>query len=222
MSDCNCGTPAKIDPWQCEHYHVWRGPFRLSSVGRILREVWPVKPSWDQVDPSVIENARERGQEVDALFSDWINGTLTQIPAGTREDAVARFSALRKWWIDRDMPAAKAQVLLADDELCGVADVVTGGIYDVKNTAQIESTYSLQLGGYADLYEKQHGTLPSSVGVIHVTQPKDKPVSVRLLEFEVMTAVSEWRLLRQMWNLVTRKSPKRRDDANRCEQVARS
>lgn len=210
MSDCTCGTPDRLEPWQCEHFHVWRGSFRLTSVGRVLREAWPIKPSWDAVDPAVIENARERGEEVDRLFSAWLNGQLTSIPAGTREDSKERMRALCDWWQDSGMLEARAQVLLANQEYCGIVDLISGGgIYDVKNTAAIETTYILQLGGYADLYEEMHGCLPSKLGVIHVTQPKDRPVSVRLLEFDVATAVSQWRLLKEFWTMVQRIAGKR-------------
>ncbi len=183
-------------------YH--RGLVRLESVTSVIRSTWPIKPSWDQVDPAVIENARERGVEVDSLFSAWLNGTLDRIPAGMREDARDRFLALTEWW---SHGAAKAQVILADDEIAGQADIVLPtAIYDLKNTAQIESTYSLQLGAYADLYEKEHGRLPDALGVIHVTHPKGKPVSIKVIHFDVAIAVSEWRLLRQFWTLVKRKT----------------
>ncbi len=183
-------------------YH--RGLVRLESVTRVIRETWPIKPSWDQVDPAVIENARDRGIVVDELFSAWLNGTLDRIPAGTREDARDRFLALTEWW---SHGTAKAQVILADDEIAGQADIVLPtAIYDLKNTAQIESTYSLQLGAYADLYEKEHGRLPDALGVIHVTHPKGKSVSIKVIHFDVAIAVSEWRLLRQFWTLVKRKT----------------
>jgi hypothetical protein len=202
---------AVLDPvtFDADTHTYRRGLQVLTSVTKVVRETWPVKPSWDGVDQAVIDNARDRGVEVDALFSGWINGTLRSIPAGTREDAKERFQALRAWWAGSQFTGlpCSAQVILADDEIAGQSDVIPGGwILDLKNTAAIESTYSMQLGGYADLYEKQHGRLPSGLGVIHVTQAKDKPVSVKLVQFEVMTAVSEWRLLRQFWGLVQRKS----------------
>jgi len=194
----------RFDPDQHRYY---RGLQELVSVTKVIRETWPVKPSWDGVDQAVIDNARERGVEVDQLFTGWINGTLRSIPAGTREDAVERFLELRKWWLATHGDAqVSAQVILADDEIAGQVDVLGGFIYDLKNTAQIETTYSMQLGAYADLHEKQFGKLPSGLGVIHVTQAKDKPVKVRLVEFDVMIAVNEWRLLRQFWQMVRRKT----------------
>lgn len=198
-----------IEPvtFDAETHTYRRGLQTLASVSSVIRETWPVKPSWDQVDPAVIANARDRGIEVDTLFSAWINGTLSEIPVGTREDAKDRFLALMEWW---PRHPATAQVLLADDEIAGQSDLIySGHIRDLKNTAAIESTYSLQLGGYAALYEAQHGRLPESLGVIHVTQPKGKPVQIREVLFDVSVAVSEWRLLREMWRLVRRKSKPR-------------
>jgi hypothetical protein len=184
-----------------------RGLQTLTSITQVIRTCWPVRPSWDTVDPAVIENARERGIETDELFSGWINGTLTKIPAGTREDAVERFMAVRSWWLQKFGDShARAQVILADDELAGCCDVLmqAGSIWDLKNTAAIETSYPIQLGGYADLHEKEYGRLPHSVGVIHVTKPKDRPVSVRLIEFDVAKSVSEWRLLRSFWTMTQR------------------
>ncbi len=185
-------------------HQYFRGLQELASVSKVIRSTWPIKPSWDQVSPEVLENARERGVETDALFSAWVSGGSASMPEnGWREDARDRFVALTRWW---NRGVAQAQVILADDEIAGQANVVLPqAIYDLKNTAQIESTYSLQLGAYADLYEKEHGRLPDALGVIHVTHPKGKPVSIKLVEFDVMIAVSEWRIVRQMWTLVKRK-----------------
>lgn len=201
----------RFDPVEHRYY---RGLQELHSVTKVIREAWPIKPSWDGVDPAVIDNARDRGVEVDTLFSGWLNGTLKAIPAGTREDAKERFLALVSWWSGLTVTSKPgAQLLLCDDEIAGTCDVNVniGGlphVWDLKNTAQIESTYSMQLGAYAELYEKKYGALPS-VGVIHVTQPKDKPVSVKLVKFDATVAVSEWRLLRQFWGLVRRKAGKK-------------
>lgn len=200
--------PVTFDPVKHQYF---RGLQELVSVSKVIRETWPVKPSWDGVDPAVIENARDRGVEVDTLFSSWINGTLRSIPAGTREDAKERFQALMAWW-GNSRPPTTAQVILADEEIAGTCDLAgnvgaMAGAYilDLKNTAAVEKTYSFQLGAYAELYQKQYGALPN-VGVIHVTQAKGKPVSVKLLDFDSSVCVSEWRLLREFWNLVRRKT----------------
>lgn len=124
---CVCqtiGAPAEVR--LCEEHHVYlRGDRKLKSVSRVIREVWPVKPSWDGVDMAVVENARDRGVECDFLFSGWINGTLREIPPNIRIDAVDRFKALCAWWSGRARPA-KAQEIIADDELAGMADFLPG------------------------------------------------------------------------------------------------
>lgn len=207
--NCTCQTVgAPLVVRFCEEHHsYWRGDKRLASVSSVIREVWPVKPSWDGVDEAVIANARERGVECDQLFSGWINGTLKEIPVGTREDARERFDALRNWWKARP---AMAQEIVADDEIAGTVDlIIVGGgaeIWDIKNTAQIESTYSFQIAAYCDLYERMYGDRPKKGGVIHVTKPKDKPVKVKAVPFNLETALSEWRLMREFYSMVRRKT----------------
>jgi hypothetical protein len=201
----------RFDP--VEHRY-FRGLQELASVTKVIRETWPIKPSWDGVDMAVVENARDRGIEVDLLFCSWLSGTLTAIPLGTRTDALDRFAALRTWWNKFKVTSVpNTQLILADDEIAGTCDLAVNvnglpWIFDLKNTSQLETTHSIQLGAYGELYRAQYGVLPAGLGVIHVTQPKDKPASVKVFEYEVGTALSDWQLVRQMWNLVRRKGKK--------------
>ena len=55
---------------------------RLTSVGKIIRSCWP--PPERPIPPDVIENARDRGEQVDRLFAAYVLGKLNTIPAGTR------------------------------------------------------------------------------------------------------------------------------------------
>jgi hypothetical protein len=203
--------PSAVILHPCCHTYM-RGDTRLTSVSSVIRSVWPIRPSWDGVDEAVIENARDRGIVVDELFSRYIAGTLDKIPAGTRLDARDRFYALKNWWDHSAYVSASSQVLLADDTIAGTADLVIDGpleIWDVKNTASIESSYSLQVAAYCDLYEAQTGVMPTRGGVIHVTQPKAKAATVRIVEYDLSVAVSEWRLLREFWAMTQRKAKHR-------------
>ena len=210
---CTCGSIG-ADPnavRQCsEHFRIFRGDKRLASVGSVIRDTWPIKKNFEDADPAVLENARDRGVVCDELFSAWLNGTLTRIPAGTRTDAVERFEALRKWWESNGFANTAAQVLLADGEIAGIADLVSVTEYpliiDIKNVSAIDQTYYLQLGGYADLYQEYFGRDVHSLGVLHVTQSRDKPVSVKYVDVPVEPALKDWRTLREMWQVVRRRT----------------
>jgi hypothetical protein len=136
------------------------------------------------------------------------------IPPGTRIDAGDRFLALMKWWSEwgTEMFAVQPQLMLSDGEIAGTADVLMhkkdGGpiVADLKNVSQLDPTYNLQLGAYADLYEAQFGVSPAGAGLIHVTQAKDKPVSVKYVEIDLPQARSDWKALRGLWNVVRRVS----------------
>ncbi len=195
--------------FECCHRYK-RGDKYLTSVSKVIREVWPDKPSWEGVDMAVVENARERGVECDDLFSRWINGTLDNMN-GYRQDAVDRFTALTAFWSNEPKPPARAQIILADHSIAGTADLIIGGgewdaeIWDVKNTSKIEATYSFQVGAYCELYKEQYGVLPKRAGVLHVTQPKGGQARVREVKYSIETIVSEWRLLREYYTMVQRK-----------------
>lgn len=206
LSSCVCqtiGAPAEVR--LCEEHHAyWRGDRRLTSVTAVVKGMWPEKPDFSAAPEGVIENARERGVEVDTLFTAYLRGKLHEIPAGTREDSADLFMKLVRWWEKRSGMEADAQVILADDEIAGCADIVPPkAVYDLKTTYDLEPTYSLQVGGYCHLYEAQYGVLPEECGIIHLTKRFAEP---KLVKFEVMTVVSEFRIVRDMWRLTRRLS----------------
>ncbi len=209
---CTCatiGAPNVVRFSACHHrYH--RGDKELASVSRVIRETWPVKKTWEDADPAVLENARDRGVVTDYLFSEWIASRLKVIPAGIRKDAIDRFQALRQWWIKtQNDTIAESQYMLADDEIAGTCDLLTKQalIMDVKNVYALDPSYWLQLGGYADLYEKQFGEPAAGAALVHVTQPSGKPVSIKYVEIDVAQAITDWRALRAVWNIVKRVKP---------------
>lgn len=184
-------------------HRYWRGVQELTSISSILR-LWPIKPDWDTVDPAVIANANERGREVDTLLTAWIAGQLQKIPAGYREDSVELFKKLLAWDHLHAIPSPQSQVILADDEIAGTADIVGDGIIaDLKTVYSLQPTYGLQLGGYCHLYEAQHGKLPHTCGIIHVTKRFSEP---KWVPFDVSIVVSEFRTLLAFWRLVKRKA----------------
>lgn len=213
---CRCGTFGNTDGIRfCKDEHrYWNNDVELTSISRVM-DVWPVPPSWkrDGVNMEVIENARDRGETVDALFSSWVIGALKAIPPDTRQDAVDRFKALMDWWNGKpfgEVMWLQSQMIVYDDELAGTIDLVVRtqagiAIYDLKNTSSLESTHSLKLGAYAELYPLRPVV---AIGDIQVTQARGKPVKIQVHEYELSTALSEWRIVREFWNLSQRKSRK--------------
>lgn len=211
---CCCGSLLPAVVLCPDHHRYFRSGKELDSVSRVIRTAWPVKKNFEDADPAVLENARDRGIETDWLFSEWLAGRLTVIPPNTRTDARDRFFALVRWWDTRGFPEivdVEPQLTLANNETAGTADVVMSiqrkgaRIMDLKNVAAIDPSYHLQLGAYADLYEDQYGVEPEGIGIIHVTQPKDKPVSVRYVEIDMPQARSDWRVLKAVYDVVKRR-----------------
>ena len=210
MNACCCdtiGAPLVVRP--CRVHHIYHfGDRELTSVTQCIKSTWPIPPDYSKADPAVLENARERGVEVDALLTSWLAGELPEIPAGVREDTRDLFVKLTDWWTIEDNP--RSQVILANDELAGTADIITdNAVYDLKTTYNLEPTYSLQVGGYVCLYEAEHGRLPERCGIIHLTK-RQKP---KLIEFEPLVVAGEFRVVYDMYKLVNRIAGKRRSDA---------
>lgn len=193
--------PSIVRFYECCHSY-YRGDRRLTSVTSVLKSTWPEKPDFSAAPDGVIESARERGTEVDALFSAWLAGTLDAIPAGTREDSKDLLLKLIPWWQETDYREARAQIVLADDEIAGTADIVTeSAVFDLKTTYNLEPTYRLQVGGYCHLYEAEYGELPETCGIIHLTKRFPEP---KCIVYDPVTVVSEFRVVLTMWRLTQR------------------
>lgn len=179
-----------------EEGHIYqRGMQTLPSVTQVIKAVFPDELA--DVHPAHVENARERGIEVDRLLSAWLAGA-GNIPADTREDSVELFRKLIAWW---PLGEAKTQVILANHELAGTVDIMPPKcVYDLKTTYNVPKYAPLQLGGYCHLYEAEYGRLPEKCGVIHLT----KRQAPKVTEYDVSRVVSEFRLLFDYWKLVQR------------------
>lgn len=189
-----------------DSHQYFRGDRELTSVSKVLRSVWPIKPSWDKVDPAVIENARDRGIEVDGLLSRYALGELKAIPAGTREDSRDLFLKARAW-VDVALEAGpvRSQVILADETIAGTCDFIVAGptIADLKCTYDVELSYPLQLGLYALLYEEQYGKAVEGIGIIHVTKRYPTP---KWISLDVEECKRDARLIRDTWNMAQRRA----------------
>lgn len=191
---CECGSIGRTDLRQCpEHFHLWLGDKRLASIGSIIRQVWP--PPASPPPPEVLENARDRGSEVDKLFADYVRGTLTAIPAGTRQDARALFLKLQKWYDAQNFRKAEVQVLLGDTDHGGVLDFAFDGIpVDLKCTYNVEQTAIMQVAGYSKLYGAEGM-------ILHVTErfPTPKLVKLGRADFD------DWETMLAHWRMLTRR-----------------
>jgi len=187
-------------------HQYWLGEKELPSVTKVLRACWPLKKSFEAADPAVIENARERGVEVDTLLSRYAVGELSAIPAGTRTDAVELFLKA-KGWIDAALKAGsiQSQVILSDGNIAGMCDFIVAGpvIVDLKATYDIEAMYPVQLGLYALLYEEQFKQVVEGLGILHVTKRFDRP---KWIPLDADECKRDARLILDTWKMAHRRS----------------
>ena len=169
---------------QCpEHFRLYRGGRRLASVGSIIRASFPMDPS---IPPDKLENARERGEQVDRLFCAYVTGMLERIPAGTRSDARDLFLKLRVWFDRQDFHSVDSQIVLGDHDHGGVLDLRLDGVpVDLKATYNVEHTHRLQVAAYCDLDGGKHGR------ILHVTERYSEP---RLIDLDPGD-YQDWRIL---------------------------
>lgn len=210
IEQCNCSLwlPEDNTVRFCSSHHSYRrGAKKLVSVTSVIRFMWPLKPDFSKAPPEVVENARDRGNVTDYLFSSYVNGTLDRIPRGTRQDAVELFFKVRRWFDSRKHENAKAQVILADQDIAGTCDLLTDDyIYDLKATHDVEPVYPIQLAAYAQLHFATFQKPVKGIGIIHVTKRFAEP---RIIKLDLTSTLQDWVTLREMWNLVCRRAPAR-------------
>lgn len=204
---CRCasiGEDAAKVRFCAECHRYWRGDKQLTSVSKVLRTIWPLKPDFSRADPAVIENARDRGVVTDALFSLYVKGGLDRIPKGTRQDSVELFFKVRRWWDNRKHGQVESQVILADSEVAGTCDVKDDDeIYDLKCTHDIEDTYPLQLAAYGELHFSTYQRPVKSLNIIHCTKRYAEP---KIIKVDLAQTIEDWALVRQMWRMVSKRS----------------
>ena len=176
---CTCGSiGAAPEVRRCdEHHRYFAGDRELTSVSKIIRSVWPVKKDFEAAPADVLENARDRGVCVDTLLTQWVNGKLDTIKAGsTREDAVPLFEQAREW-IDAQNPSSvAAQVMLNDKRVAGTCDLILDGfIWDVKTVYNLDPSYEVQLGMYAKL-----NSYVTGIGILHLNKRFKEPKAIVL------------------------------------------
>lgn len=193
---CTCDSLGRTDLRQCpDHFHLWRADKRLTSVGRIIHASFPMDPT---IPAAVLENARERGSEVDALFSKYVIGNLRAIPAGTRQDSLALFEKLQNWYDRQNIGLALSQVLLGDTDHGGIVDLIFDSVpVDLKCTYNVETAHRLQTAAYSDLHGENHSSY-----VLHVTERFKEPRIVPLEQQDY----DDWRTMLAHWRMTQRRT----------------
>lgn len=195
VSTCSCGSIGRSDLRQCpEHFHIWNGDRRLPSIGSIVRQCWP--PPKSPPPPDVLENARDRGSEVDKLFAGYVLGTLMTIPAGTRHDARDLFLKLVKWYDRQGFKRVEAQVLLAAEDHGGILDFTFDEVpFELKSTYDVGHEHRMQAAGYSNIAK-------SNGNILHVTERYAEPRVVPLTQADYV----DWESLLNFWRVVQRRA----------------
>lgn len=193
---CQCGSIGRKDLWQCEHFRIFNGGTRLTSVGRIVGASFPIDPS---IPKDTLENARDRGSEVDMLFAKWLRGELDAVPVDMRKDARDLFVKVTRWFNQQSFKSVEVQVLLGCEDYGGVVDFRFDGIpYDLKATYDVNQSAIMQVAGYADLCKSGGGY------ILHVTERYAQAKVVPLVQRDF----DDWALLRDHWRMVKRRTKK--------------
>src|SRR5208337_80491 len=128
----------------------------LVSVTTVLKP-WSI---FDKIEPTVLEAASVRGQEVHSLLGQYLlDAWSTEIPPGV----MGYYDSGRRW-IDRYVAEALAVEEEFTDELheykghpdllCILKKEEGESLWDFKTGAVAQLTWPLQIGGYKGLVEK--------------------------------------------------------------------
>jgi hypothetical protein len=191
-----------------EHHRYWRGSKELLSVSHVIKSVWPFKPNFTKADPAVLENANHRGIEVDWLWSRYLAGELKVVPAGTRQDALRLFLRLKRWWSEHAHGDVRTQVILADDQVAGTADILDvdqNVVFDLKTTYAMEAFYACQVGAYGALHYATFGKPVKKLGIIHLTKRYPVP---QLIQLDPAEVIQDWLLVRDTYFMARRRTGK--------------
>lgn len=202
---CCCGSIGRTDLRQCaEHFHIWNGDKRLASVGRIIRDCWPAPERMPPAD--VLENARHRGEQTDDLFSAYVLGRLTCIPAGTRKDVYdpngdGLLQKLMRWFDKQRFTSVQAQVLLGGTDHGGVMDLRLDGMaVDLKSVYDIDAKHIMQVAGYHQI--DPLATASKGAAILHVTERYKEP---RLIPLESRD-YDDWLVMLAHWRMLQRRA----------------
>ncbi len=215
---CTCTTfdPNDTGVRQCpEHFKLWRGAVRLTSVSRIVGASFPLPPG---IPPDVLESARERGEQVDKLFASYVLGKLKAFPVGTREDSRRLFDKAADWYDKQSFKRVEVQVLLGCEDYGGVLDFRFDGVpLDLKATYNVEQSARMQVAAYTVLdpvNNKNHDVLRKpgdhQAFILHVT---DRFKEARVIPL-AQEDFADWSTILAHWRMLQRRGRKESGDEN--------
>lgn len=194
---------------QCpEHFRIFNGDKRLTSVGRIVGASFPLPPG---IPADVLESARERGSEVDRLFAAYVLGNLKAIPAGTRNDSRELFLKAKAWYDRQNFKAIEVQVLLGCEDHGGVLDFRFDGVpLDLKCTYNVEHSARMQVAAYGRLDWDANADTPDDVpngNILHVTERYKEARLVPLVREDF----HDWEIILRHFRMLQRRGKKMPD-----------
>lgn len=205
---CSCGSIGRSDLRRCDvddHHRYWLGDRELASVSTVIRAAWPVRSGFLDAKPDVLAHARERGIRVDRYLSEYVHGGRVTIPKGEWKEVRALVQKGASWWsLARQIePNIQSQVIVHDGTVAGTLDFLVGrhSIVDLKATYDLELSYKVQVGAYADLYEDMTGDGIDALGILQVTE---RLAQARFVGLDVDECKDAWRKVRAVWDLMRR------------------
>ncbi len=168
---------------------------KLTSVSKVIQCVYSTK-TWDGVDPSIIENARRRGDAVDKYMSQYIRERRVVVE-GEQSDVIERLKIAHRIW-EQKFSGLKAQpqkiVFSLEDGIAGTIDFLIEGeiVADLKCTYSREHAWVLQLGAYLTYSDAHRG------GVIHIS-PRTYPDGGTWIEYNPDTCRHYWKMALAWW-----------------------
>lgn len=186
---CTCGLEIRPEIWRCPHHIYREGREQYDSVSHVIRAVYPV--DYSSIEPAMLENARVRGVYIDLYYCEWLQSkdglpTPTEFreivephfrqdswrsPQEHAEDCRIRLERLLNWSISKNLQPVAVQKTVYDRrrKVAGTLDIrMPEAIYDLKCVSELQSSYRLQLGAYAECDEDE----VFEVGVIHVRKDR--------------------------------------------------
>lgn len=140
-----------------ETHHFYLDGRQVPSVSRRL-EAAGLKPDYGNVNPIVLEHARERGKHVEACAQLWSEGVLDE--ASVHPEALPYLDAFKRAVDVEKITDMRWQVVgyCADDDTMGITDLLCAvrgvpAIIDVKAVFKLDRTYRLQLLAYRRMHE---------------------------------------------------------------------
>lgn len=188
-------------------YHLDGKP--LESVTRIIKSVWPNRPTFEGAPIHVLEHARHRGERVDHWVCEYarLNG---DVDVEDDDDVIESVKFFDRWWNKVQPIYIDHQRMVWDEAIgvCGKLDLLLRiedrpMILDVKRTHNEEETWPLQVGAYRDLYHHMPSGDQfhvSDVAVLHI-HPRFKHGFIQR-NYDTNEVVQGWRNTVAFWQTV--------------------